>query len=128
MDYIALVTLLIFLEYFVFVSMVGMARGKSGVQAPAMTGDPFFERTLRVQQNTLEQLIYVLPSMWLFGFYVSETWGAILGVVFIVGRALFAMGYRKEAGKRSTGFLIGMLAGMVMLLGSLYGVISKLLA
>ena len=128
MDLVALVTLLIFIEYFVFVSMVGVARGKAGIDAPAMSGDPLFERTLRVQQNTLEQLVYVLPSMWLFAMYTSELWAAIAGVAFLIGRAMYFIGYRKAPGQRAAGFLVGMLAGMVMLLGALYGVVIKLLA
>ena len=88
MDKIALVTGLLLLQYFVFMMLVGAARGKSGVQAPAVTGDPVFERTLRVQQNTLEQLLIVLPSLWIFATYFGETIAAGLGLVFFVGRVV----------------------------------------
>ena len=53
MAYVALVTLLLLVQYFVFTLLVGAARGKSGIQAPAVTGDENFERAYRVQMNTL---------------------------------------------------------------------------
>ena len=37
---VAIVTLLSLLAYFWMGMQVGAARGKSGIQAPAMTGDP----------------------------------------------------------------------------------------
>ena len=61
MDLIYLVIGLALLEYFIFGALVGQARGKHGVEAPAVTGHPEFERRLRVQQNTLEQLMIFIP-------------------------------------------------------------------
>jgi uncharacterized membrane protein YecN with MAPEG domain len=84
-----------------------------------MTGDPNFERALRVQQNTLEQLIFFLPLLWIFSYYVNELWGAILGGIWIVGRVLYAWGYYQEAKKRALGFGISSLSGMALLLGCL---------
>ncbi|MFQ3200131.1 MAG: glutathione S-transferase [Zhongshania sp.] len=60
---VAAVVGMILLEYLVFIMMVGAIRGKSGIQAPAMTGDPKLERMLRVQLNTLEQMVVVIPAM-----------------------------------------------------------------
>jgi glutathione S-transferase len=123
MELVAAVTILILLEYFVFMMLVGTARGKSGIQAPATTGDPVLERTLRVQMNTLEQLVMVLPSMWLFGLYVSATYAAGLGLVFAIARILYYRGYVADPSKRAIGFLIGFLATLVLLLGALYGTV-----
>ena len=127
MDKIAVMTGLLLLQYYVFMMLVGMARGKSGVQAPAISGDPVFERTLRVQQNTLEQLLVVLPSMWLFGTYLSEPVAAGLGLVFFVGRVLYYRGYVVDPAKRSIGFMIGFLATIALLLGSLAGAVMAIL-
>ena len=127
MDQIAAVTGIILLEYFVFVMMVAAIRGKSGIQAPLMTGAPELERILRVQQNTLEQLAIVLPSLWLFGHYISEPVGAGAGLVFVLGRALYCKGYMAEPGKRAVGFVIGLLATVVLLFGALYGAIMAAL-
>ena len=121
MELVAAVTMLVVLEYLVFTMLVGMARGKSGVQAPATTGDPLLERTLRVQMNTLEQLAIVIPSMWLFGLYVSATYAAGLGLVFAVARIIYYRGYVADPKKRAAGFGIGFLVTVVLLLGALYG-------
>lgn len=121
MELVAVITLLIVLEYLVFTMLVGAARGKSGIQAPATTGDPVLERTLRVQMNTLEQLAIVIPSLWLFGLYVSPEYAAGLGLVFAIARVLYYRGYVAEPEKRGVGFGIGFLATLVLLLGAIYG-------
>ena len=76
------------------------ARSTYKVVAPAVTGHEAFERTFRVQQNTIEQLIVVLPSMWIFGLTASPIWAALLGLVFVVARAFYAYGYIKTGGGR----------------------------
>lgn len=115
----SLITVLTLLVYFILTINVGRARAKYNVKPPATTGDPNFERALRVQQNTLEQLVFFLPLLWLFSFYVSDLWGSVLGAIWIVGRILFAWGYYQAAEKRALGFAISSLSGMVLLLGTL---------
>jgi len=127
MDLVALVTALIVLEYFVFTMLVGAARGKSKIQPPVMTGDPRLERALRVQGNTLEQLAVVIPSMWLFAMYQSEMWAAVLGLIFCLGRALYAKQYMSDPATRAPGFIVGFLAAIIMLIGSLYAIIMRLI-
>ncbi len=126
MPYLAIVTALALLEYTGIGVMVSLARGKYGIKAPATSGHPIFDRTFRVHQNTLEQLMLFLPSLWLFGTYVSATWGALLGLVFIVGRGLYVRGYIADAEKRGPGFLIGTVAHGVLLLGGLVGAVLAL--
>lgn len=121
MELVALVTVIILIEYFVFVMMVGTARHKTGIKAPATSGHPLLERTFRVQMNTLEQLAVVLPTLWLFGLYVHAMAAAGLGLLFVIGRALYYFGYVADPAKRGTGFGIGFLATIVLILGSLYG-------
>lgn len=128
MEPIAIVTAVALLQYIYFTVNVGRARGKSGIKAPAMTGDPVFERTLRVQQNTLEQLVAFLPALWLFGYYVSPLIGAGLGAGFIVGRFVYATGYVADPSRRGAGFLIGILALFALLLGGLAGALFQFLA
>ena len=127
MDLIYLVIGLALLEYFVFGALAGQARGKHGVEAPAVTGHPEFERRLRVQQNTLEQLMIFIPSLLLFGHYWSESGAAGLGAVFIVGRMIYSRGYVADPSKRSTGFAIGFLAQVILLLGAIAGAVMDLL-
>ncbi len=61
MEFVAIVIVLSLLQYFVFALQVGKARGTYKVEAPAVTGDPVFERYYRVPQNTLELLVMFLP-------------------------------------------------------------------
>ncbi|MGH8460263.1 MAG: MAPEG family protein [Stenotrophobium sp.] len=121
MDYecTALVTLLSLLFYWVVMFNVGRARGKYGVKAPAISGDPAFDRVFRVHQNTMEALVLQLPSLWLFAIYVSDCWAAGLGLVWILGRIIYARAYYADAGKRGTGMLILTLANAVLFLGAL---------
>jgi len=123
MHWIAIVTLLALVEYLVIMGMVGRARGRFGVKAPATTGHEIFERSFRVHQNTLEQLVVFLPSLWLFGHYASPRWGALLGMLFIVGRALYARGYVENPENRELGFGLGTVAIAVLLLGGLLGAV-----
>ena len=128
MPYLAIVTSLALAEYFGISLLVGRARGKYGIKAPATSGHPVFDRTFRVHQNTLEQLVIFLPSLWLFGTFVSAPWGALIGLVFIVGRVIYVRGYVADPEKRGTGFGIGFLANSVLLLGGLIGAIVALSA
>jgi glutathione S-transferase len=116
---VAIVSLLALLVYFWMGLQVGRARGKSGIAAPAMTGDPVLERTIRAHYNTLEWLPLFLVPLWLFAIYWSAMVAAALGLVWIVGRVLYQLGYVADAGKRSTGFMIQALAVAVLLFGAL---------
>ena len=91
MLYLDIVIGLTALQFLYFGMLVGKAREKYGVKAPATTGHEIFERHFRVQQNTLENLILFLPGLYLFAHYASPRWAAILGVVFLVGRQLYAV-------------------------------------
>ena len=115
----ALVTILALLVYFWMGLRVAGARGKAGIAAPAMTGEPVLERTIRAHYNTLEWLPMFLVGLWLFAIYWNELVAAGLGVVWIVGRVHYAQGYVAEASKRSTGFLIQSVATGILLFGAL---------
>jgi uncharacterized membrane protein YecN with MAPEG domain len=119
----AIVIALALLEYSVITILCGRARARCGVVAPATSGDPIFERYFRAQQNTLEQLIVFVPAMLLFGRYVSVPIGAGVGLVFIVGRALFARGYYRDPPTRASGFGLSLLSNLVLLLGGLIGAV-----
>ncbi len=116
--YVALVTVAALLVYFWMGLQVGPARKRSGVAAPAMTGDPVLERTIRAHYNTLEWLPIFLPALWLFALYWNDLVAAALGVVWIVGRILYFTGYVRDPAKRELGFLIQALAAGVLLFGA----------
>ncbi len=115
----ALVTCLAILFYFFTSVRVARARAAYGVKAPAISGNPDFERVFRVQMNTLEWMPIFLPSLWLFAIYVSDPGAALVGLVWIAGRILYMTGYSQAAERRGRGFGIQALAAGVLLLGSL---------
>ncbi len=121
MEYVALVTGLAVLEYLVISFFVGWARGKYEIAAPATTGHPEFERYFRVQQNTVEQLVLFVPSLWLFGYFLGGALAAVIGCFFLLGRILYFRGYVRDAEKRGLGFLIGEIANVVLLIGGVVG-------
>jgi glutathione S-transferase len=122
----ALITCLAVLFYFYTSIRVGMARQTFGIKAPATSGNPDFERMFRVHMNTLEWMPIFLPSLWLFAVYISDPIAAALGVVWIVGRALYMTGYSQAAEKRSIGFGIQWLAATALWLGALGMIVWRL--
>jgi uncharacterized membrane protein YecN with MAPEG domain len=121
MEPVAVVIVLALLQYVAFGMLVGWARGKYGVKAPAVTGHGTFDRYFRVHQNTLELLVAFVPAIWLFGMYVDPTWAALLGLVFIVARMLYLRGYVRDPAKREVGFTLSVLPILVLLVGGLWG-------
>ncbi|MDJ0731443.1 MAG: MAPEG family protein [Crocosphaera sp.] len=121
--YPSLVTVMALVVYFLITLNVGRNRSKYNVIPPATTGDPNFERALRVQQNTLEQMVFFLPLLWLFCFYINPIWGSAIGGFWIIGRILYALGYYQAAEKRMIGFAISSLSSLILLIGSLVGMV-----
>jgi uncharacterized membrane protein YecN with MAPEG domain len=117
---VAIATLLSLLVYVWMIMRVGGARRRSGISAPAMTGDPDLERHIRVHLNTLEWLPLYLPSLWLFALaWNQDLLAAGLGGVWMLGRILYALGYVKDPGKRELGFMVQGLATAILLFGAL---------
>ena len=122
----ALVTCLAIAFYFFLSTRVAAARIKSGVKAPAITGDPDFERVFRVHMNTLEWMPIFLPALWLFAIYTSDPIAAVLGLIWIVGRFLYWRGYAQAAAKRSMGFAVQFTAAAILWAGALGVIVSRL--
>lgn len=116
---VAIVTLLSLLVYVWMILRIPGARRRSGIEAPAMSGHPELERHLRVQANTVEWLVIYLPSLWLFAIYWNDLVAAALGVVWILGRIIYALGYAADPKKREVGFIIQALATAVLFFGAL---------
>jgi glutathione S-transferase len=123
----ALVTCLAVAYCFFTGFQVGKARAKFGIKAPAVTGNPDFERVYRVQMNTLEWMPIFLPSLWLFALYISDPVAAAIGIVWIAGRILYMTGYSQAADKRGRGFGIQALAAGILWLGALGAIIRSLI-
>ncbi len=108
----ALVTCLAILFYFFTCIQVARARVAFGVKAPAISGNPDFERVFRVQMNTLEWMPIFLPSLWLFAIYISD---------------LYMTGYSQAANKRGRGFGIQATAATILWLGALGAIVWRLI-
>jgi glutathione S-transferase len=110
---------------------VAQMRGKHKIDAPAVTGDPEFERAYRVQMNTLESLPVFLPGLWLATIYFSTAltivWWlpAVFGLLWVVGRYMYMQGYIADASKRSTGFLVSSIAQITLLVLALIGIVMS---
>jgi len=114
MEAVVIVTVLALAQYMFFGVQVGAARQKSGVKAPATTGETQFECVNRVHQNTLEQLIVFIPALWIYAHYVDPLWGAGMGVVYLIGRIIYRAAYLKDPSTRTLGFSLSYLPGAVM--------------
>jgi len=127
MEYLVLVTGLVLLQYVAFGIAVGNARARYDVKAPAVTGNEIFERYFRVQQNTLELIVVLLPALWMFAEYVSANWAALLGLVYFAGRIVYFRSYVANPASRSAGFGLSILPVLVLVIGAMLGAGSMLL-
>ncbi len=116
--WITLVALIFYLATGIHVSRM---RGKHGAPAPAMSGPPAFERAYRVHANTLEQLVPFLVALWLCAIFWAPLPAAILGIVWLFARVIYAFGYYSAPGRRVPGFALGMIALILLMIGAVYG-------
>lgn len=124
-SYTAMVTLLAVLLYFVMATRVAAARSRFKVVHPATTGNPDFERVFRAHINTLEWMPIVLPTLWISAFYFSDRAAAAAGLLWIIGRILFFIGYSKAVEKRVPGFLIQFVACALLMIGAVAGIAMR---
>lgn len=124
---ISIVTLLALAQFVLFAMQVGSMRGKYGINAPAVSGDPQFERMFRVHQNTMEQLVVFIPALWIYGYLVNPKWGAAIGLVYIVGRFVYRAEYLKDPKSRSLGFALSFIPVAVLLIWALVAAVKTFL-
>ncbi|MDI5983390.1 MAPEG family protein [Halomonas sp. M4R5S39] len=128
MNYVHIVAVLAVLQFFLFGILVGRARAKYGVKAPATSGNEHFERAFRVHMNTLEQLIGFLPALLIAGLYWPNTIIAGIGVVYLVGRFLYRQLYIADPAKRGPGFLLTVIPTFTLLAAALVGAATRFAA
>jgi glutathione S-transferase len=121
-----LAILLALLVYFGFSIVVGRARSTYNVPAPQSSGHPEFDKRNRVQLNTLEQLAMFIPAIVLAAPVLGDHVAAIVGLVWSIGRLLFARGYYVDPSKRSLGFALTMLPTLILIIAATWGAISAL--
>jgi glutathione S-transferase len=125
--YTAAATLLALVLHQAVTMMVSQARTKYGIKAPAVSGHEHFERTYRVQMNTVEQIVFFLPALWLCAVLLSDLGAAIGGVIWVIGRAIYAVSYVNDPAKRGPGLGISMLAQYGLWLGAAGGLVRAML-
>jgi glutathione S-transferase len=104
MNAVDLVALLALLQLFVFGALVGRARGKFGVKAPAIVGHEGFERAYRVQMNTIELMVLLVPALFLAAKHWAPMYAAIAGAVYLLGRVLYWQAYMRARSAEASVF------------------------
>ena len=128
MELVTIVITVALLEYIAFGMLVGRARVKYGVNAPATSGHEVFDRYFRVHQNTMEMMVVFVPAIWLFGQYVSARWAAVLGLVYVIGRLVYLRAYVADPSKRGAGFGLSFLPIAIAVIGTLVSAAMKVMA
>lgn len=124
MNPVHLIALLAVAQFFAFGVLVGRARVQYGVKPPAVAGHEMFERALRVQMNTLEQLAIFLPCLLIAGQYWAGTLVAGIGAVYLVGRQIYRQRYVADPASRGVGFLLTVLPTFVLFVLGLWGALG----
>jgi len=125
MAYVTIIAMLALIQYLFFGMLVGQARGRTGVEAPAVSGNPEFERYFRAHYNTLEQLIVFLPAIYAAGYFMNELLAVAAGAVFLVGRSLYFRTYVKDPATRGPGMMLTFLANVVLIISALVGALLQ---
>lgn len=123
MMWLDLVITLALLQFAVFGILVGRARGLYGVQAPATSGHEMFDRYYRVQMNTMELLVMLVPALWIAGKYWTPSCIAGVGLIYLIGRVLYLRAYLKDPASRTLGFALSFLPIVGLILSILVGIV-----
>ena len=123
---VSLVTALAAIELIVFGALVGRGRAQYGVPAPATSGHPTWERLNRIHLNSIEQFVVFVPLLWLYATSVSQLWAVILGLVFLVARVIYAVGYARAAEARAAGAILTIIVQAILALGSVVGLVVQI--
>jgi glutathione S-transferase len=125
-NYTAIVTLLAIAFYFFLATRVAVAHGKFGVKLPATAGNPDFERVYRGHVNMLEWMPSFLVPLWLCAIYLNDVAAAVLGLVWIAGRAWYFAGYSEAVEKRLPGFFVQSTVCLLLFFGAATGIVMRL--
>ena len=125
--YSALATLIALAVFFGTIAMVSRARTRYGIAAPAVTGSEAFERRFRVQMNTLEQLVLMLPALWLCAVWFNELLAGAGGLVWSIGRAIYMVSYLRDPRSRAFGMMLTILPTAAMGLAAVFSILRFLL-
>jgi glutathione S-transferase len=124
--YTAAATLLALLLHLSLTMKVGQARARYGIKAPAVTGHEHFERAYRIQMNTVEQMVFFLPALWLCAVLLSDIAAAAGGLIWVVGRAVYGISYTNDPAKRGPAVVICTLTQLALWLGAAAGLVRAI--
>jgi glutathione S-transferase len=124
--YTAAATLLALLLHLFLTMRVGQARSRYRIKAPAVTGNEHFERAYRVQMNTVEQMAFFLPALWLCAVLLSDIAAAVGGLIWVIGRTVYAVSYLNDPAKRGPGVVISTLTQLALWLGAAAGLVRAM--
>ncbi len=119
---IGLVTVATVLLLLATMAIVGRARGRHGIKAPATTGHPRFERAFRVQANTQESTLMFLPALWTAAALHLPWLAAVFGAVWLLARVGYIVTYLDPAKNRTIPFVLSMLMVLCLLAQALWGI------
>jgi glutathione S-transferase len=77
----------------------------------------------RAHENTLEWMPTFLVPLWLCAIYFSDIAAAALGLLWIVGRVVYFVGYSRAVEKGLPGFFIQSTACMLLFGGATAGIV-----
>lgn len=118
-----IVSLLAILLMLAFAILVGRTRSRLRIDAPAMTGHPDLERALRIQGNTVEQIVIFLPALWLAALYFQGWLPPIIGAVWCLGRIIYAVAYGTHK-QRLPGFALTVLPSVILIVLAAIGLVG----
>jgi glutathione S-transferase len=100
----------------------GYQRVKHKIPAPSVTGHPSFERAHRTHLNTVENLVLMIPFLWIASVFYGGQIPFYLGLVWVISRILYAVGYAQaNVQLREPGSGLGFLSLIGLLVLSVIG-------
>ncbi len=128
MHWPALVTPAALALCFATAAIVGRARVKYRIAAPATAGHGMFERAFRVQMNTLENAVIFLPALWLCAIFFGPLTATAFGALWLAGRTWYAVAYLRAPKTRGSGFVLAYAAWAGLMIAASWGVLRSLFA
>jgi glutathione S-transferase len=119
----AAVTVLAVLISIFFAINVARNRRATGIDAPAMSGDPRLERALRIQGNTVEQFVVFVPSLWLAAIYFQGWAPPVLGLIWCIGRIIYFFVYGTSR-QRFPGFAPTIFPTLILVILAIIGIVQ----
>ena len=119
----AAVTVLAVLISIFFAINVARNRRATGIDAPAMSGDPRLERALRIQGNTVEQFVIFVPSLWLAAIYFQGWVPPVLGLIWCIGRIIYFFVYGSSR-ERFPGFAPTIFSTLILVVLAIIGIVQ----